>query len=317
MERLSADVRLRATLWLALGAAGISFSPVLVKLLDNQALGLTAIGFWRTAIGGAFLLVIAVVAREKLIISRRVLLWSALAGFFFFIDLFAWHRSIVLAGSGMATMLGNTQVFGTAVLSFFIFKERLSLSFLLSSLVAMIGVALLVGIGSGGVDFNSSYLKGVFYGLLTGLAYSHYIVSLKKAGTQPEEPSIVIMMAAVSIISATFLGIGSIFEEAPFMPANGMTWLLLVALGVFVQALSWLLIVNSFKQLETHRAALVLLLQPILAMVWGYIFFDELLTAGQILGALITLSAIYVGSMRGATVTKQTLKLLKKSGITK
>lgn len=297
MNEHTASARLHATLWLALGAAGISFSPVLVKLLNNQALGLTAIGFWRTAIGGLFLCLVALATKEKFVISRWVFFWSACSGFFFFIDLFAWHRSIVLAGSGMATMLGNTQVFGTAVLSFFIFKERLSLTFMLSSLVAMVGVALLVGIGSGGVEFDSSYLKGVFYGLLTGLAYSHYIVSIKKASTQPDKPSLVIMMATVSIVSAGFLGVGSLFEEAPFIPANGMTWLLLAALGVFVQALSWLLIVNSFKKLETHRAALVLLLQPTLAMVWGYFFFDELLTAGQILGAVITLGAIYVGSM--------------------
>lgn len=286
------------TLLLMIGAIGISFSPVLVKLLENNALGPTAIGFWRTIIGGVFLFTIAIIMRKKLLLSKWVLFWAAFAGFFFFIDLFAWHRSILYAGSGMATMLGNTQVFGTTILSFLIFKERLTIRFILSALVAMVGVALLVGLWSNEVVFTDKYLLGIFYGLLTGLVYSNYIICLKKAGTQSQKPNIVVMMAWISIISAFFLGIGLIFEDANFMPDGIYSILPLLGLGIFVQALSWLMIANSLSKMDTHRAALILLVQPTLAMVWGYLFFGEALVFSQIAGASITLSAIYVGSIK-------------------
>jgi drug/metabolite transporter (DMT)-like permease len=46
------------------------------------------------------------------------------------------------------------------------------------------------------------------------------------------------------------------------------------------------------------RAGLILLAQPALATVWGALFFDELLTARQAAGAVLTLAAIALGSRR-------------------
>ncbi|MCP4156403.1 MAG: DMT family transporter, partial [bacterium] len=107
---------------LFLGAVGISFSPTLVKAVGQNVVGPTAIAFWRTLIGGIALLVLTLLQGKRLTVSRRTFLWCTFTGFVFFLDLTFWHRSILYVGSGMATMLGNTQVFSTAVLSVFIFK---------------------------------------------------------------------------------------------------------------------------------------------------------------------------------------------------
>jgi drug/metabolite transporter (DMT)-like permease len=45
----------------------------------------------------------------------------------------------------------------------------------------------------------------------------------------------------------------------------------------------------------TAQAGLILLLQPILATVWGILFYDEYLKPLQIVGAAITLVAMYFG----------------------
>jgi drug/metabolite transporter (DMT)-like permease len=43
---------------------------------------------------------------------------------------------------------------------------------------------------------------------------------------------------------------------------------------------------------------LALLLQPTMATVWGFMFFSEILGPLQLLGAAVTLTAIYFGSIR-------------------
>ena len=45
------------------------------------------------------------------------------------------------------------------------------------------------------------------------------------------------------------------------------------------------------------RGGLILLLQPALATVWGALIFGEKLEPSQIVGVLITLGAVYLGSV--------------------
>jgi drug/metabolite transporter (DMT)-like permease len=277
------------------GALIISFSPVLVKLAAIQTLGPTAIGFWRTLIGSLFLFLLVIIKKQPIFLSGGVMRIAALGGFFFFIDLFCWHRSIIYAGAGMATILGNTQVFLTAILSFFIFKERLTLKFMFAALAAFIGVILLVGLLSSNVQFTSGYVKGILFGLATGLAYSGYIMCLKRGSTHHSKPNITVFVAWTSLFCTFFLGLAAAFEKGPLLVINFKAIASIVGLGIFVQGVAWLAITKGLPAVKTAKAGLILLLQPTMAMVWGVIFFAEQLTPVQVVGAAITLTAMYLG----------------------
>ena len=59
-------------------------------------------------------------------------LLAGLSGAVFSIDLFCWHLSIDYVGPGLATILGNCQVFILALAGRLLYKERLGLAFILS-----------------------------------------------------------------------------------------------------------------------------------------------------------------------------------------
>lgn len=282
---------------LSAGAVCISFAAIFVKLLGMDKMGPTAIAFWRTLFGAAILFSWAALRHDKLTLTASVTRWSALAGFIFFLDLFFWHRSILYAGAGMATILANTQVFGTALLSFLIFKERLTFKFFTAAVCAIAGVALLIGLGSE-VEFSVRYLKGIAFGLLTGIVYANYIVTLKVAGQKEKGLSFLTLMAWTSLFSALFLGVVGMLEKDRFMPPDLFSVFILFALALVAQALGWWAIASSLPKIAASRSGLALLLQPVLATVWGVFFFHEYLTPFQIVGGLITLVAIYVGSVR-------------------
>jgi drug/metabolite transporter (DMT)-like permease len=283
---------------LVLGALCISFAPIFVKWIGNARLGPTAIGFWRTLFGGLALIVISLLRGRTLKMSPKLIGFSALAGFVFFADLFVWHRSIVFCGAGMATILGNTQVFATAVISHTLFKEKLGFRFLAAAVAAVLGVVLLVGILSEEVVFSAAYIRGVMFGLLTAVAYAHYLTVLKWTGHKSPIPDVVTFMAWVSMFSALFLGVTASFESGSIMPPDVSTWLLLISVGIIAQALGWWAITGALAKIPVARAGLVLLLQPTLATVWGAIFFGERLVLLQIAGAALTLVAIYYGSLK-------------------
>jgi drug/metabolite transporter (DMT)-like permease len=282
---------------LATGATLISFAPIFVKMIGLGTLGLTAIGFWRCLFGALTLALIGIGSGRKLRLTRRQMFWAVAAGFAFCADLFVWHRSIAYAGAGMATILGNTQVFATSVLSIFIFKEKLTLRFVVAAITAMAGVVLLVGIG-GEVAFSEQYIWGIAFGLATGLAYASYIICLKQGSSHGEVFDVAAFMTWASFFAAIFLGIASLFESEPFLPPDWYTLGVVVALGVVAQALGWLINLRALRWVHASSAGLVLLLQPILATVWGFLFFSEKLLALQLLGAVITLASIYVGSLK-------------------
>ena len=282
---------------LSAGAVCISFAAIFVKLLGMEKMGPTAIAFWRTLFGAAILFTWAALRNDRLTLTASVTRWSVLAGFIFFLDLFFWHRSILYAGAGMATILANTQVFGTALLSFLIFKERLTFKFFAAAVCAVAGVALLIGLGSA-VEFSVRYLKGIAFGLLTGIVYANYIVVVKIAGQSKTKPSFLTLMAWTSLFSALFLGVAGMLEKDRFMPPDLFSVFILFALALVAQALGWWAIASSLPKIAASRSGLALLLQPVLATVWGVFFFHEYLTPLQIVGGLITLVAIYVGSVR-------------------
>lgn len=292
----------KALLVLAFGALCISFAAIFVKLLGRDVLGPTAIGFWRALFGAGILFVWVVLKGESPKIPLVIVRFAIPAGFIFFLDLFFWHRSIIFAGAGMATILANTQVFFVAGLGFVLFKEKLSLPFMAAALAAFVGVVLLVGIGSE-VEFSSVYLRGVIFGLLTGVVYGSYIITLKKAGHRKECPSFLVVMAWTSLFTALFCGVSMLIESDPYMPPDLFSIFILFSLALVAQAVGWYVISTTLPKLRAAQSSLILLLQPVLATVWGVLFFTEHLTPLQIIGAGITLMAIYVGSVRRKRVS--------------
>ena len=102
--------RFSPILLLIVGATAISFAPIFVKLVGSDRLGPTAIGFWRCLIGAAALFLYVLIRGGGVKLPLRLFGFAALAGLIFYGDIYVWHRSIVFAGAGMATILGNTQV---------------------------------------------------------------------------------------------------------------------------------------------------------------------------------------------------------------
>ena len=284
---------------LAFGAICISFAAIFVKLLGTESMGPTSIAFWRTAFGAVILFAWALLAGHKLRLPWAMLRWTILAGFLFFLDLFFWHRSILLAGAGMSTILANTQVFATAVLSFLIFKERLTVGFGVAAVTGMAGVVLLIGVGSD-FSFSADYLRGIGFGLLTGIAYAHYLVTIKVAGQREGTPlSFITLMAWTSLFSAVYLGVTSLAtERAEFLPPDLFSLFIVFSLALVAQAVGWWAISQSLPKIDVSKGGLALLLQPVLTTVWGWLWFGEVLTVIQLAGAVITLTAIYLGTVK-------------------
>jgi len=60
--------------------------------------------------------------------------------------------------------------------------------------------------------------------------------------------------------------------------------------------LGWLLIGGSLPRVSAAAAGIALLLQPALSFAWDVLFFARSITLQELVGAVIVLGAIYLGS---------------------
>ena len=280
---------------LIFGAVCLGFSAIFVKSIGTSGgMGLTAIAFWRMAIGGTILFAITALRKKSLLLPPKLIPWAALAGFFFSCDMSSWHRSIMFTGAGFATLLGNTQVFDTAILSSIFFRERPTFRFFIAIFTALTGVLLLSGVGSH-IDFTDKYILGIILGLLAGLAYACYLIALRRVSTRSDKPDTMTFIAWICVFGALFLGAGSLLESGDFLPPSLSALATLFGLALVVQVIGWWAVLSALSQIEASSVGLVLLIQPIVATILGYFIFREHLSLLQLTGGALTLASIYYG----------------------
>jgi drug/metabolite transporter (DMT)-like permease len=288
----------RAFFQMLAGAFMISFSAIFVKLADVVP---TCSAFYRVFFGFFFLLALAVCKKD---LHKPPPPWQLLlisfCGLTFALDLFFWHESIMYIGPGLATLLGNFQVFILAGISIFFLGERARPRFLASLPIAIFGLFLIVG-----VDWHrlsSTYKTGVYFGLLTAVCYAVYLLSLKKAQVAGNRSPVFSLML-VCFCCAIFLGTKMTAAGESFVIPNLKSLLSLISLGFFCQTVGWMLIAGALPKIQTSLAGLMLLLQPSLSFLWDVLFFDRPTSLLNWTGVFLTLAAIYMG-LTGKTSPK-------------
>lgn len=222
---------------------------------------------------------------------------SFLAGAALGLDLVFWHRAIDLIGTGLATVLGNTQVVFVAFLAWLVHCERPSRWALGLTPLVLVGVALLTGLGQADA-YGADPAAGVIFGLLTGLSYSAFLILLRASNrglSTPEGPLLdATAGAAVASLLAGLVEGG--LDLVPHWPAHG--WLFAVAM--VSQVFGWLAITYTLPRLAALETSVLLLLQPLLTVLWGYLLFVERLSATQWAGAALVLAGVGSLSLLGS-----------------
>lgn len=285
---------------LLLGAAIISFSPVFVKLAAPYGISGDAAAFHRVFIGGVCLFLASLASREPRSkvwnMPKSGLLWSLACAAFFTADLLCWHLSILYIGPGLATLFGNFQVFLLAAWGIVFLREKPGLRFFAGLALAMGGLFAIVAPAWAGAGEN--YHLGVFFGLVTGLFYAGYILTLTRSMAECGENSQLAAMTASSLFTAAILAPILLLRGDTLALDPGMPLLLMSGYGITSQFIGWVLISRGLRETRMSLAGLILLLQPVLAYVWDLTLFARPAGAAELLGVAATLTGIALGARR-------------------
>ncbi len=218
-------------------------------------------------------------------------------GLVFALDLISWHFCIGYVGPGLATILGNLQVFIMALAGALLFKEKLGPAYMIALPLAIWGLYMIIGMDM--AQLTPKYLTGVGLGVITALSYSVFLLLMRIVHSGNNVPMF-LYQVIITGFCALIIGSIAVFTGRSFVIPNFSSLTALAGLGLLSQGLAWVIISHCLPRVDTSRAGLILLLQPALSFVWDVVFFDRLTGMMGWLGVSIVLAAIYMGMMRRA-----------------
>ena len=282
------------------GGVVVSFAPILYALSDaNPLTG----AFFRMVYALPFLLIIILFrkAEDKRSINTRLI--ALVAGFAFSLDFLAYHSTVDWIGTGIGTLIGNSQVIIVTLMSWWLFGERPNLSILISLPIVMVGLVLISGVLDDD-PYGEYPVRGVIAGVFTAIFYSAFLIIYRFANRELA-PAVNLQFdstagCALGLLILSFLPLKSIYVEPidfePKFPTHG--WLL--ALAILSQVMGWLAIAHSLPRLPAAYTSFAILLQPTFTIIWGILLLAESPSLQQAIGMFLILGSIVAVTTNGA-----------------
>ncbi len=273
---------------------GVSFLFIKLSVGD---MGPTALVLVRSASGAVTLVVLMAVMRKP-IFGPRWKSWvlpfaiMAVINALFPWAAIAWGEERIT--SGLASILNATATLWTAILVFWILPaERPTALNYLGVIVGIAGVGILVL-----PDIITHGLSGSVLGILAVLAAAlSYALAALFQRTRLRGMT-VYEQSTGQIIATALLAIPIAAPSLPNFHFGLVSFLLVVALGVFGTGAAYLLFYYVMNSLGAVRATAVTLAVPMTAVFWGVVLLHEKLTVSIVAGMLVILSGIVLTNVR-------------------
>lgn len=282
MSAMTSTADRRAVAVLIVGACIIGVGPILVRWAQA---GPAATAFWRLAFALPLMAVLALRPRAGGVgrPSRAMLL----AGAFFAADIACWHYGLHLTSVANATVLSNLTPILVAAFAWVAYRERPSRLFALALTLA-VGGSVLIGLAKGGGGQGADPPAGDALSALTAVFYGGYFLCVRQARTKAGTPAVMLWSG---LVSAPLLLIIAVVLREPLTPAAASGWAAVAGLGLMhvtgQGAIAW-----ALGRLPTALTALVVLVQPVVAALLGWLLLGEAVTPLQALGGAVVLAGV-------------------------
>jgi drug/metabolite transporter (DMT)-like permease len=301
--------RTRSTSTLARGytialvsAAILSTTAIFIRYLYNTYhIPALVLAFWRDLFTALTIAgVLALFHRRLLAIDRRDLPYLVGYGLVLAVFNSFWTLSVAFNGAAVATVLAYSSAAFTALLAWWLLKERLDWAKMLAVLLCLAGCALV----SGALDASAwqTNLLGILTGVLSGLGYAGYSLmgrSASQRGLNPWTSLSYTFGFGAAFLLLFNLASGGAIPGAAARPAE-LLWLgnaysgwgILLLFAAIPTVGGYGLYNVSLSLLPSSIANLIATSEPVWTAVIAFFLLDERLDAVQIGGSLLILAGV-------------------------
>lgn len=269
-----------ALLHMTVATLAFSIQELIVKSLTN--IPTEQIVFFRSIVALFICYVSLRRCGEPLLGTHRKLLF--LRGLFGTCGLFLYFYSFKVLPYATASALQKISPIFVALFAIFILNQKLSKKSWLFFIIALIGALVIKGFDHNVpvLPFGLALLGSAF----AGLAYN----MIGKIGSKEHPMTIIFYFPLVTLPFMTPLTILHWVQPTPFQ------WISLLGLGVIVQAAQYYM-TKAFMSPYTAKVGVIYYSGSILAVIFGYLIFNETLTASTYLGIGLILTGVIGSSL--------------------
>ena len=287
--------------------------PFISYLVTTYSLPSLVLAFWRDLFVSFGMFVgLLIFNRARFSLDRRH--WGFMVWYGLTLAIFnsLWTLSVEYNGAAVATVMAFSSPAMTAILSYFILKERFNALKIFSILLSFSGIVLV----SGAYDPAAWNLNplGIIFGLLSGLLFAIYNLEGKHASDANIDSWTALLYSFAgatfflfffTIGSAIFITRKSVFADLTMLGDSASGWGLLFFLGVFPTLGGFGLYTLSIRYLSPTVANLIATLEPAFTTIWAYAFLAERLTNAQIIGSALLFAGVVLLRVKGGAVREE------------
>ena len=263
---------------------------VSTKVLIQHGLGPIEIMFYRFVLAYFCLLM---VSHKRLWADNwkdefMLILSGLTGGTFYFV---AENTALgITQASNVALLVCTTPIF-TALLVHWIFKEPFRRNMIIGSIIALIGVGLVVFSGSVLLQINP---LGDFLSIMAALMWAVYCLILKPLGKKYSTAFITRKVFLYSVISLLVYFLFDPLQVKTEVLFHPVVTLNLLFLGIVASMLCFIAWNAAVKVLGPSRTANYIYVQPFSTLVLSSIILSEIITLASMIGALCIIGGVYL-----------------------
>ncbi|SSV45991.1 DMT family transporter [Acinetobacter nosocomialis] len=220
---------------------------------------------------------------KKVYFSKKELFLMVSSGLLIIFNWVLLFAAFPKTSISLATIVYHVNPFVILFLGALVFQEKLNKNDVLWTIVAFVGLIVIIGLGSASVNTNE--LIGLGMVLVATTLYSISVLMTKKLTNTPPLLIVFIQTLSGAIIMTPFI---SVFANPPI----GQQWFFVLGLGVLHTAFLYYLMYSAIKKIPLNNIAILSFIYPISTIVIDYFFFDHVLTSTQVLGAGLILLGV-------------------------
>ena len=222
-------------------------------------------------------------------LSKKTLLLCVASGICFGLHLTTYFASVRATSIASSQVLVNTEAFFIALLTYFIFKEKISLSCWTGIGIAFLGIVLIALTDAGG---QATGIKGDILALTAAVLGAGYTIIGRKVRSEGVSTTLytllVYFMAGVTTLLAT------LFSGTPLFGYGISNYGCALGLAVFPTLLGHNLFSWALKYESASTVSTMKLLQPVCAAFYGIFLFQEVPGTMSIAGGVVTVLGIWL-----------------------
>jgi drug/metabolite transporter (DMT)-like permease len=285
---------------LFVGVVSVSFAAIFIRLAEAPPLVIAAC---RLALASIILIPIASFKAKSNLkgLPRRDILLLGLCSIFIALHFGLWITSLSYTSIASSVVLVTAHPAFVAIISYFLWGERLNRLTIGGIVVAMVGI---VFINSGELFFGPQALLGNILALVAGLAMGAYLIIGRQLRSSLD---IVSYLTVVNTGAAVLLIAAAAFMGYSLFGYSATTYIMLILLAIVPQLIGHSSLNMAVRLVPAILVSVAILGEPVGATILGGLILNESPTTSEILGGILIIAGIFMvvkyGSARGFNVT--------------